>query len=150
MDELIPSGSGRPLSQEQYWKTCVTPFQRLCVLGGGIVCFIMGISTLISLGVLGLLDGLLIAGLGYGICFRRSRACAVAAGVYYALNYLMLRLLPLGNLLNSASAMMIVFIALLIFSIYGTFAFQSSYAQYLSGFASANAAPGPMDDTKKS
>lgn len=146
MSGLSPApGSGAPLTQDQYWKKHVTLFVRMCVLTGGIVCFFMGITTLATIGVLGLIDGVFIIGLGYGICFRRSRACAVVAGVYYALNYLMLRMLPIGAAADT-SILMYVFIALLIASIYGTFAFQSSYAKYLSKALAGTRALDPPDE----
>lgn len=141
---------GHVLTRDEYWKTKVLPFLRFCVLGGGMVCFFMAFMTLISMGVFGLLDGLLIAGLGFGICFRRSRACAVIAGVYYALNFLMMRMLPIGAAMAGTAVVTYIFIALFVLSIYGTFTFQSNYAAYVASHLTSRLADdGSADETRR-
>lgn len=132
---------------DEYWKSEVSLWLRLCVLGGGFVCFFMGLMTMFTLGIYGIIDSLVVLGLGYGICFRRSRACAVIAGIYYAVNLLMLRLLPAGAGTASVAAMTYVFIALMIMSIYGTFTVHTKYTDYIASVRGT--APGLGDGTKK-
>lgn len=122
----------RIMSQKEYWKTRCAPPLRFCVLGGGIVCLAVGVLTIAAMGGYGLVDGLLMLGLGWGICVRQSRACAVVAGAYYALNQLLLRITPVFAAAASEQSMVVyVFLGLLILSIYGTFTFHSNYTDYV-------------------
>lgn len=119
------------MTAAEYWK-CRTPMWiKVFVIGGGAVCFLMGLMTLVTVGFLGSLDAILMLGLGYGIVWRRSRACAVAAAAYYAVNQLLIRLLPFPvEQSAAASAIVYVLIGLLVLSIYGTFTFRSQFDEY--------------------
>ena len=123
------------MTADEFWKTRTSPWQKFLVLGGAVVCFFMGLMTLVALGVLGLLDGLLMLGLGFGIAFRRSRACAVLAAVCYAVSQLFTRIVQNEFGWGYAPAMgativSYVYIAFLVLSIYGTFRWQQAYHDY--------------------
>lgn len=132
-------------SKDEFWRTDTPASVRMCVVAGGAACVSVAVITLISTGVLGLLDALFIGGLGYGIWVRRSRACAVIAGLYYALNQLLIRLLPISFAVNAAS-MIFTYLLLgcMVLSIYGTFAFKSLYDQYLVKGSQELPPPGPL------
>lgn len=133
-------------SKEEFWKEDAPRSVRFCVLAGGIACLTVSVITLIATGALGLLDALFMAGLGYGISSRRSRACAVVAGLYYALNQLVIRLLPISVQADPAS-MVFTYLLLgcMVLSIYGTFTFKSLYDQYLAKGSQELPPPPPFE-----
>lgn len=119
------------LTPEEFWKERTELRLKVFVWGGAAVCALIALLTLAAMGVLGLLDSAFMIGLAYGIAFRRSRACAFIAALYYAVNQLMARMWGYG--LTNAGSMFIVylFLALMILSIYGTFTWQADYRAYL-------------------
>lgn len=119
-------------SKDQFWKQDTPASVRVCVLAGGYACIAVGVITLLAMGVMGLLDGLFMLALGFGISAKRNRACAVAAGVYYALNQLVMRLLPINVQANAASTVFTyVLLGCMVLSICGTFKFNNLYDLYL-------------------
>lgn len=122
---------------DEFWKTHTPPWQKFFVLGGAFVCFFMGFMTLVALGMLGIFDALLTIGLGFGIAFRRSRACAVLAAVFYAVSQLFGRILQ--NAVGwgyapetGAAVVSYIYLTFLVLSIYGTFRWQQSYQDYIA------------------
>ena len=119
------------MGQNEFWRTRTPGYVRGFVYAGGVVCAFTGLATILALGFVGLFDCILMLGLAYGIMMRRSRVCAVVAGAYYAVNQLLLRLLPLGIVADAASMVMVyVFIGLLVLSIWGTFQFHALWEEY--------------------
>lgn len=121
------------MSPVQYWNEKIPLWLKVFVWSGGAVCLIMGFSTLISLGILGSIDAILMLGLGYGIIWKHSRACAVAGAAYYALNQVVVRLLmPLPVQTSSLMSIGVyVMIGLLLLSVYGTFTVRARYDAYI-------------------
>lgn len=133
------------MTPDEFWKTRTPRLQKFFVLGGAFVCFFMGLMTFVALGVLGLLDGLLMMGFGFGIAFRRSRACAVLAAAFYAVSQLFGRLLQNAvgwGYAPETGAVIVTYIYLtfLVLSIYGTFRWQQSYREF------SEALSAPEDD----
>lgn len=123
------------MTADQFWKQHTSGWQKFFVLGGAFVCLFMGFMTLAALGLLGLIDGLLMVGLGLGIALRRSRACAVLAAAFYAFSQLFGRILQneLGfGYAPETGAVVIsyIYLTFLILSIYGTFRWQQAYRDY--------------------
>lgn len=128
-------GSGGPpvLTQNEFWKDHTQLWLRMCVLEGGLACLALGLVDIFTMGLLGVPDGLINLGLGWGICAKRSRWCAVAAGIYYALSQMLARFV-FGDLLDASGTWWFVYVilALMLFSIYGTFTFQTRYREYIA------------------
>lgn len=119
------------LTPEEYWKDRTELRLKIYVWGGAAVCAFIALLTLAAMGVLGLLDAVFMIGLAYGIAFRRSRACAFIAALYYAVNQLMARLWGYGAAGAGSLFIVYLFLALMILSIYGTFTWQAAYKEYL-------------------
>lgn len=132
---------------QDFWKTKTPAFVRFCVLAGGIAAVVVGLVTILSLGFVGLLDGLFTIALGYGILARKSRACAVVMSLYYALNQLLLRIVPIG-VQAAPGAMVLTYILLgcMVLSIYGTFTFRSLYDEYMKKNLDQLPPPGQFPD----
>lgn len=132
------------LTQDEFWAKHTKFGLRMCVLEGGLTCILLGLITIVTMGVIGLVDGLLNIALGWGVCRKRSRACAVAAGIYYAISQMFARFV-MGQLLDVSGMQIFIYfiIALMILSIYGTFTFQSRYKEYTQTAGDTNAPPAP-------
>ncbi|MBD5559866.1 MAG: hypothetical protein HDQ87_05845 [Clostridia bacterium] len=134
------------MTPDEYWKTQTASWLKILILCGALVCFLMGLMTLAVIGILGIIDGALMIGLGFGIMLKRSRACAVLAAVFYAGSQFFSRLLQneLGwNYAPSVGATVIsyIYIALLVLSICGTYRWQQLYRDYTA----SRALPGGED-----